>query len=127
MTTREENIFNAVRNELIDKIIPTNYQDGKINHPMYGHCHHAALSMYILLGGKDKGYKLQKAIDADGITHYWLINKDNEIIDPTKEQYTDLKRELPYTRKNDDRASYRKTKAVKFILGKIKPGIGIEE
>ncbi|MDY0314109.1 MAG: hypothetical protein RBR32_03445 [Bacteroidales bacterium] len=119
MTRREEEIFNAIRNELFDEIIPINYQDGKINHPMYGHCHHAALSMYILLGGKEKGYKLQKADDTDGIIHYWLINKDNEIIDPTKEQYTDLNRELPYNRTKNNRASYRQTKAVKHILNKI--------
>jgi len=122
VTRREEEIFNAVRNELLDEIIPINYQGGKINHPMYGHCHHAALSMYILLGGKEKGYKLQKADDTDGIIHYWLINKDNEIIDPTKEQYTDLNRELPYNRKKDNRASYRQTKAVKHILNKINQG-----
>jgi len=83
VTTQEEKILNAVRNELIDDIISLNYQDGKIDHPMYGHCHHAALSMYILLGGKDKGYKLQKDNDLDEITHYWLINKDNKITDVT--------------------------------------------
>ena len=119
MTSQEEEIYTLVKNELIKEIIPPEYQDGKINHPMYGHYHHAALTMYILLGGKEREYKLQKAIDNDDITHYWLINKNNEIIDPTKEQYTDLNRELPYHNKKDHRASYRKTKAVKYLLGKI--------
>ena len=118
MTSKEKEIYTLVKNELIEEIIPPEYQDNKINHPMYGHCHHAALTLYILLGGKEKGYKLQKAIDNDGITHYWLVNKNNEIIDPTKEQYTDLNRELPYNNRKDNRASYRKTKAVKYLLEK---------
>ncbi len=104
MTSKEKEIYTLVKNELIKEIIPPEYGDNKIDHPMYGHCHHAALTMYILLGGKDQGYKLQKAIDNDGITHYWLANKNNEIIDPTKERYTDLDRKLPYHHKKDNRA-----------------------
>lgn len=72
--------------------------------------------MYNLLGGKASGYKLQKAIDEKGILHYWLINRDNEIIDPTAEQYTDLKCPLPYKNIENNRASYRKTSATKRII-----------
>jgi len=88
-------------------MVPKSYQ-GLVNSRFCGHCHHASLAMYNLLGGKDKGYKLQKAIDEKGIIHYWLLNESNEIIDPTVEQYTTLNRPLPYSNIRDNRAQLSK-------------------
>ena len=119
MTDKEEKMFLLVKSELQNVLIPNIYSNNKIKHAMYGHCHHASLALYKLLGGKDEGYKLQKAIDELGIIHYWLINKDNLILDVTAEQYTDLGRPLPYCNKIDNRASYRVTKATKKIIDNI--------
>jgi hypothetical protein len=41
--------------------------------------------MYYLLDGKEKGYKVRKAIDELKIKHYWLETSSGEIIDPTIE------------------------------------------
>ena len=50
----ERQIFNLVRAELSDELIPSRYKN-VLNHRMCGHCHHASLAMYNLLGGKEAG------------------------------------------------------------------------
>lgn len=118
MNEKEKIIFDLVRAELTDALIPDSYRN-LVDSKFCGHCHHACLSMYYLLGGKEQGYKLQKAIDEKGIIHYWLITSENEIIDPTVEQYIDLNRPLPYKGVQDNRASYRKTKSTKIIIENV--------
>jgi hypothetical protein len=53
MNKAEKTIFDLVRKELIDDIVPKTYKYLVDSH-FCGHCHHASLSMYNLLGGKDK-------------------------------------------------------------------------
>jgi len=118
MNIQEQKIYNLVREELTDDLRPKKYVH-LVNSKFCGHCHHASLAMYNILGGKDCGYRLQKAVDELQITHYWLINKDNEIIDPTVEQYTDLDRKPPYDKVINNSASYRKTKATKLIISNV--------
>ncbi|EEX2797832.1 hypothetical protein PND76_25510 [Klebsiella pneumoniae] len=118
MNEREKIIFDLVREELADSFIPDSYRY-LVDNRFCGHCHHASLAMYCLLGGKDKGYRLQKAVDEKGINHYWLVNSENEIIDPTIEQYIELNRPTPYNRVQDNRASYRKTRATKTIIKNV--------
>jgi hypothetical protein len=116
--TEEENeVFNKVRALLSLDLIPEKYQDKKIDNLMYGHCYHATLAMYKLLGGKETGYKIKSTFDNEGIKHYWL-EIDNRIIDPTIEQYSDLNRELPYS--NDKtRSDHRLSKAAKYLIKEI--------
>lgn len=118
MNEVEQVVFDFVREELTEDLIPKHY-NGLVNSNFCGHCHHASLAMYCLLGGKEEGYKLQKAVDEKGIIHYWLIDSYSNIIDPTKEQYTDLNRPLPYDNLVDNRASYRKTKSTKLIIKNV--------
>lgn len=118
MTEKEKTIYDLVRKHLTDDLIPKDYKD-KIDSKYCGHCHHASLAMYHLLGGKDHGYKINSCVDELGIKHYWLLTGNNEIIDPTKEQYTDLNRKLPYENKKE-RSSYRMTNATKSIIEKVK-------
>jgi len=118
MNKKEKIVFDFVRGELTPEFIKKSYK-GLIDSSFCGHCHHASLAMYSLLGGKERGYKLQKAVDEDNIIHYWLINSSGEIIDPTSEQYTALNRPLPYGNLIDNRASYRKTNATKIIIKNV--------
>lgn len=115
MTPEEERVFNSVKKAL-SEVSPRKEYQGLVDHEMCGHCHHAALSMQILLGGAAKGYKLATAFDEKGIQHYWLISPTKEIIDPTKEQYTELGRDLPYSRSTGARCSYRRSTQVVRIL-----------
>ena len=105
----EEEIIELVKLELIEDLISEKFRDSKIKHPMFGHCHHSSLTLYNLLGGKEQGYKLEKAIDELDIIHYWLSTKDGRIIDVTSSQYTDLNRPLPYKSKINKGVSYLKS------------------
>ena len=114
----EKKVFDLVRKELKDEYVPEEYR-GKVNSSYCGHCHHATIALYNLLGGKENGYKVRKAVDELGIKHYWLENKDGEIIDPTGEQYTDLDRTPPYANKVNRGVSYRRTKAANEIIDNV--------
>jgi len=116
MTQQEEALFNQVRSLLNPDLIPEKFKDNKINSPYYGHCYHASLALYNLLGGINSGYKIKCGLDSDNIKHYW-IEIDNRIIDPTIEQYTDLNREPPYN--NLTRCDHRKSKSTKILIEQL--------
>jgi hypothetical protein len=119
LNKHEKEIFDLVRAELKDEFIPSFYR-GKVNSKYCGHCHHATLAMYKLLGGKEKGYKINKAVDELELTHYWLVTAQKEIIDPTAEQYTDLGRKLPYDKATNKGVEYRvRSNAVKTIIENV--------
>lgn len=118
MNDDEKLIYDLVREKLIDDLIPSSYRN-LVDSKYCGHCHHASLAMYNLLGGKDKGYGLRTAIDELDIKHYWLIDSNNEIIDPTIEQYTELGRKPPYDKVKSKKASYRKSNATKYIIENV--------
>jgi hypothetical protein len=118
LNSEEKTIFDLVRAELRDEYVPEQYRN-RVNSRYCGHCHHASVAMYYLLGGKEMHYKIRKAIDELGITHYWLETGKGEIIDPTVEQYTELGRELPYAKRISTGVSYRKTRAALQIMDRV--------
>jgi hypothetical protein len=115
MTEAEKRIFDMVRSNLKTEFVAPAYRN-LVDSPFCGHCHHATVAMYNLLGGKTGGYKIRKAVDERAITHYWLESPTGEIIDPTAEQYSDLNRPLPYDKAVSKGVSYRKTTAAKIII-----------
>lgn len=118
MNKEEKHIYDLVPKELKDEMIPISYR-GLIDSKYCGHCHHASLAIYNLLGGKSRGYKLKTATDELEIKHYWLVNSEGEIIDPTIEQYKNLNRNPLYDRIVSNRASHRKTKATILIIENV--------
>lgn len=118
MTHIEKQVFDLVRNELKPEMVRPEYRDSDSEY--CGHCHHATLAMYNLLGGKNCGYKVCKAVDERQIIHYWLESPTGETIDPTAEQYTDLNRQLPYDRRIKTGVSYGKTNAAISIIEAVK-------
>jgi len=118
MNEREQQIFDLVRSHLNEEFIGDEYR-GRVDSPFCGHCHHATVAMYDILGGKTNGYKIRKAVDELEIKHYWLESPTGEIIDPTAEQYTDLDRQSPYDKSVGAGVSYRKTIAAKTIIENV--------
>lgn len=60
-----------------------------------GHCYVATESLYWILGGKESKYKPCVLSDKKGITHWYLMNlEDNTVLDPTVEQF--YGKEVPY-------------------------------
>ncbi len=124
MTQKEKKYYDLVRSELTNNLLKKEYKDRKVNHKYYGHCFHATHALYHLLEGKKNGYKIRKAIDELGVIHYWLESPKGEIIDPTKEQYTELCRKFPYNNKKDNRASYREPGESKIIRERVMKKLG---
>lgn len=118
MTPQEQRVFNLVKAELKPEMVPPGYR-GKVSSEFCGHCHHATLAMYELLGGKSAGYKVRKAVDELDIKHYWLESSTGEILDPTAEQYTDLNRSLPYSNRVARGVSYRKSNPAITIIANV--------
>lgn len=118
MTSEEQYIFDLVRSELRPEMVPPEYQ-GKVGSEYCGHCHHATIAMYVLLDGKNKGYKVRKAIDELQITHYWLESPTGEMLDPTEEQYTSLGRPLPYANQVSRGVSHLRSNHAKAIISNV--------
>jgi hypothetical protein len=72
------------------------YQDRAKRHPVAGHCYSASEALFHFLGGKPAGLVAFVARDHEGGTHWWLKDKDGNILDPTKAQYTAFGRQPPY-------------------------------
>lgn len=95
MTQNEEQLIHAIRIRLTRTMLGENYLD-RPDSPYYGHCFHASVALYRLLGGKDTGYSVWKAIDCTGVPHYWVTAPSGEILDPTADQYTEYGLTPPY-------------------------------
>jgi hypothetical protein len=83
-------LVGRVRSVLTDDLRKAPYK-GHCN-PMTGHCYVASEALYHALGGKQAGYKAYM-IKHEGSPHWFLRNKDGEVIDPTADQF---KTPVPY-------------------------------
>ena len=116
MTPYEQRHFNAIRELLTPDLLGARFRD-RPNSPFYGHCFHASIALYKLLGGKEHGYAVWRADDSTGVRHYWLTSQSGEIIDPTVEQYTNFGQPLPYA--NGRRTGFRDSAAAKRLVQAI--------
>ncbi len=97
----EENlnrVIESIRCNLSIDLLPKKMQDRNINggsNGTYGHCHTAAGVIYKIFSPKN--VHMYRALDDEGIYHWWIVDKNGKIIDPTSEQYTLLGRVAPYT------------------------------
>jgi len=66
------------------------------NHPTAGHCYAAAEALYHLIGGKRSHFIPQIARMNDEETHWWLQDKQGNILDPTAEQFYYKNETPPY-------------------------------
>ena len=57
------------------------------SNPMQGHCYVAAEAAYHLLGGREYGWTPCVANLGNNETHWWLVNEDGTICDPTWDQF----------------------------------------
>lgn len=100
MEYNEENlsrVIESIRRNLSIDLLPKKMQDRNINggsNGTYGHCHTAAGVIYKIFGSKN--VHMHRALDDEGIYHWWVVDKTGKIIDPTSEQYTLLGRIPPY-------------------------------
>lgn len=90
-------IGTAIRGVLTPDLLKPAYRRGGA-HPTYGHCYAASEAMWHMLGGPTSGLSPCRGRDGEGIVHWWLVDGDGRILDPTVQQYLAAGRTPPYGR-----------------------------
>ena len=75
-------------------MIPKKWVTRNSTNPTFGHCHNSAGCLYRIFG-KDN-VKMYRALDDEGIYHWWVLDKFGKIIDLTSDQYYSTGRTPPY-------------------------------
>jgi len=90
-------ICDKIKTVLTSDLLKPKYQFmADVHNPTAGHCYHAAEAAFHLLGGKEAGWVPYVFRENDGITHWWIV-RQNEIVDPTADQYYTLNEVPPYS------------------------------
>ena len=91
-------LINTIKSYLVPNLLKSEYREQNKSNPMYGHCYVATEALYHLLGEYrlNETFKPFQAKDENNISHWWLQNDVNEIIDITSDQYTSVGRLPPY-------------------------------
>jgi hypothetical protein len=88
-----------IRTVLSDDLLSANYAKLKRQSPTEGHCYACAEAMYHMMGGTHSGLTACVAsFEENGqkMTHWWLKNRQGEIIDPTADQFYAVGATPPY-------------------------------
>ena len=119
-----DKVIDIIKDSLTIDLIPKKWQKRNINNPMFGHCHNAAATFKKIFG---KQVELRRALDDEGIWHWWCVDNDGNIIDITADQYYSEGKQPPWEKTKGEKASplgfdYRKrvesvTERVKRLLG----------
>ena len=124
MEYNEENlklVVDSIRRNLSVDLLPKKMQDRNINggsNGTFGHCHTAAGVIYKIFGPKN--VHMHRALDDEGIYHWWAVDKSGKIIDPTSEQYTLLGRVPPYANGHKSgMLGFAYKKRVLTLLGRV--------
>lgn len=124
MEYTEENlnrVIESIRCNLSIDLLPKKMQDRNINggsNGTFGHCHTAAGVIYKIFGPKN--VHMYRALDDEGIYHWWVVDKNGKIIDPTSEQYTLLGRVPPYANgQKSGMLGFAYKKRVLTLLGRV--------
>jgi hypothetical protein len=83
-----------IANHLSSDLLPKKWIERNSTNPMFGHCHTASACLQRLFGTKN--IKLYRALDNEGIWHWWAVTKEGKRIDITADQYYSTGRTPPY-------------------------------
>ena len=78
---------------LTPDLLPKKWVERNKSNPTFGHCHTVAGVLYKIFGSKQ--VKMYRGFDGE-IYHWWVQDKEGNIIDLTSEQYTSLGKTPPY-------------------------------
>ena len=93
----EENlkiISDLILKNLTVDLLPKSWMDRNYSNPTFGHCHTASGCLYKIFGSD--AVNLYRALDDENIYHWWIIDKNNKIIDLTQDQYLSTGRTPPH-------------------------------
>lgn len=130
MEYNEENlqkVITSIRNNLTIDLLPKKMQERNINggsNSTYGHCHTASGVIYKIFGSKN--VHMYRALDDESLYHWWIVDKNGKLVDPTHEQYTLLGRTPPYAQgKKASMLGFEYRKRVSTLLERVQKDLDI--
>lgn len=113
-------VSNLVLQNLTPDLLPKKWVERNSTNPMFGHCHTASACLQKVFGTKQ--LKLHRALDDEGIWHWWCVDNDNRIIDLTSDQYTSQNRQPPWDKgQKASMLGFSYRTRVLTLLGRIQP------
>lgn len=100
----EENlklVSDLIKKNLTPDLLPKSWVQRNARNRDFGHCHNASGCLYKIFGPQN--VRLHRALDDEGIYHWWIIDKNGKLIDLTEGQYTEEGRTAPHA--NGEKAS----------------------
>lgn len=94
-----DNLIIKIQDSLNDSLLTSKYKKLNRVSKFEGHCYAASEALYHFLGGKENGYTPVVAswIENDKkYTHWWIKDKNNNIIDVTANQFYEKNQKPPY-------------------------------
>ena len=87
-------VSDVIVNNLTPDLLPKKWITRNQFNPMFGHCHTASACLEKIFGNKT--IKLYRALDDEGIYHWWAVDKEGQLIDLTADQYYSTGRKPPH-------------------------------
>lgn len=87
-------VSEVIIKNLTPDLLPKKWVERNYINPMFGHCHTASACLQKAFGSKN--IKLYRAVDDEGIWHWWAVDKEGKLIDLTADQYHSVGRTPPY-------------------------------
>jgi len=87
-------VSGVIIKNLTPDLLPKKWVERNSINPMFGHCHTASACLQKAFGSKN--IKLYRAVDDEGIWHWWAVDKEGKLIDLTADQYHSVGRTPPY-------------------------------
>jgi hypothetical protein len=87
-------VSDVIINNLTPDLLPKKWVKRNESNPMFGHCHTASACLQKIFGTKT--IKLYRALDDEGIYHWWAVDKEGQLIDLTADQYYSTGRKPPH-------------------------------
>ena len=97
-----DKVIDIIKDKLTSDLLPKKWVNRNKGNRMFGHCHNASATFKKIFG---KQVELRRALDDDGIWHWWCVDKDNNIIDITADQYYSEGRQPPWEKTKGEKAS----------------------
>lgn len=83
--TNLKRVSRAIIKNLTPDLLPKKYRTENAVNLMFGHCHTASGCLYKVFGSK--ALHMFRAIDSREIWHWWVEDRDKNVIDLTASQY----------------------------------------
>ena len=89
-----ETVSKVIVDNLTPDLVAVKFRKRNSIQTLFGHCYAASATLYKIFGSKN--VHLWHGKDNEDIWHWWVVDKDDKIIDLTVNQYYKTNREPPY-------------------------------